>query len=249
MQKLLVKPNRKQLAIKNGEYDRGISIKKLIERDGNKCYLCNREVEFSNSTINPLYPNIEHVIPISRGGTHSWSNVKVACRYCNIHKSSMTLEEYLEVQEKPRTSPTEGLLTVRQLANNLKVSKQTINNNVPPGMEYKKINGMNYINTELALAIEKKIEVNRKRYNYENNVLEENKYISENQETLLKSEYIEILKEQIEVKDKQIESYYEVIGGLQETLRSMDIQTEQLESALEKQKPKKENWIKRVFNK
>ncbi len=239
MDKVLVSPNRKQIAIKNGKYEKGISIKKLIERDGDKCYLCNRKVEFSDSTINPLYPNIEHVIPISRGGTHSWDNVKVACRYCNIHKSSMTLEEYLEVQEKPNVSPTEGLLTVRQLADKLGVSKQTINNNVPPGKKYKKINGMNYINTELALAIEKKIEVNRNKYNYENNALKEvNGYSSEKQELLLKNEYIEILKEQIEVKDKQIESYHEVISGLQQTLLK-----------LKQEKPKKKNWLQRLFKK
>ena len=96
MEKTIVRPSRKQLAVKNGTYDIGITIHKLIERYGNVCYLCQKEVDFDKNSIHPLYPNIEHVIPISRGGTHSWDNVKVACRGCNVHKSSMMLEEYLE---------------------------------------------------------------------------------------------------------------------------------------------------------
>lgn len=72
----------------NGHYDDDITIQGLIARDGNKCYLCNKEVEFNNDSCSPRYPNIEHIKPRSKGGTHSYDNVKVACRDCNVRKGT-----------------------------------------------------------------------------------------------------------------------------------------------------------------
>ena len=34
----------------------------------------------------------DHVKPISKGGRDSWSNVVTACRRCNTHKGSRSLE-------------------------------------------------------------------------------------------------------------------------------------------------------------
>ena len=34
------------------------------------------------------YPSIDHVIPVSKGGTHTWDNVKLAHRHCNTMKSN-----------------------------------------------------------------------------------------------------------------------------------------------------------------
>jgi 5-methylcytosine-specific restriction endonuclease McrA len=32
------------------------------------------------------YPSIDHVRPLSKGGTHEWNNVKLAHRKCNWEK-------------------------------------------------------------------------------------------------------------------------------------------------------------------
>ena len=34
------------------------------------------------------YPSIDHIIPISKGGTHQWNNVQLAHRKCNRMKSN-----------------------------------------------------------------------------------------------------------------------------------------------------------------
>ncbi|MFC9724785.1 HNH endonuclease [Bacillus cereus] len=34
------------------------------------------------------YPSIEHIIPVSKGGTHTWDNVKLDHRKCNYLKSN-----------------------------------------------------------------------------------------------------------------------------------------------------------------
>ena len=101
----IANPERRQIsyrykqAVNNGEFNKDITIYKLIERDGERCYLCGENVLFSLDRYDLRYPTIEHVIPISRGGTHSWDNVKVACRDCNLRKSTMTDEEFLERRE------------------------------------------------------------------------------------------------------------------------------------------------------
>lgn len=91
------KHNKRMIAArKNGQFDADIDIYKLIERDGGQCYLCGDVVLFELHYNDAKYPTIEHVIPIAKGGTHSWDNVKVACRDCNNRKSTMTDEEYLK---------------------------------------------------------------------------------------------------------------------------------------------------------
>ena len=66
-----------------------------MEKDNNTCYLCGNEVNINDYYIDKKgvfiagnnYPSIEHVIPLSKGGTHTWDNVKLACRHCNSIKS------------------------------------------------------------------------------------------------------------------------------------------------------------------
>ena len=92
----LRKSERLKRARSNGQYDADIDIYKLIERDGGHCYLCGDDVLFSYHYNDPKYPTIEHVMPISKGGTHSWDNVKVACRECNTRKSTTLIDDYLK---------------------------------------------------------------------------------------------------------------------------------------------------------
>lgn len=74
--------------------DKGITLGKLYERDNGKCYLCgcvcnwNDYEERDNGAFiaGGSYPSIDHVVPISKGGMHSWENIRLACRKCNIEK-------------------------------------------------------------------------------------------------------------------------------------------------------------------
>ena len=74
--------------------DKGITLEKLFKRDGGICYLCGRSCDWNDFTMKDetfvageSYPSIEHVVPLSRGGEHSWENVRLACRHCNSLKS------------------------------------------------------------------------------------------------------------------------------------------------------------------
>ena len=35
----------------------------------------------------PMYPSIDHIYPVSKGGMHAWNNVQLAHRKCNTYKS------------------------------------------------------------------------------------------------------------------------------------------------------------------
>lgn len=53
----------------------------LRERDGNHCYLCRRD-------MTGLKGVVEHMIPLSRGGTNEPSNVALSCPDCNSRKGT-----------------------------------------------------------------------------------------------------------------------------------------------------------------
>ena len=60
--------------------------KALWHRDCGKCQYCQKIVTVSNATI-------DHVIPKSRGGQHTWENLVIACSKCNGKKANRLLTE------------------------------------------------------------------------------------------------------------------------------------------------------------
>lgn len=84
--------------IKQGEQE-DVNLDDLIKRDKGKCYLCGKKVakrrKFGRSQKRgnmSNYPTVDHVIPISRGGTHTWNNVKLAHFSCNSRKGGRMLK-------------------------------------------------------------------------------------------------------------------------------------------------------------
>lgn len=54
------------------------------------CFYCGRDDE-------PL--TIEHLVPLSRGGDHSISNIVLACMDCNRSKGAKTVDEFITYQD------------------------------------------------------------------------------------------------------------------------------------------------------
>lgn len=54
--------------------------------DGYTCQLCGGMVVFTESPYHPLYPTIDHIVPLSKGGKHEYANVQTAHRGCNSSK-------------------------------------------------------------------------------------------------------------------------------------------------------------------
>ena len=78
-------------------------IEILLQSDG-KCYYCN-----ANEGMNTLV--IEHMIPLSRGGTNTASNICAACRRCNNTKHTKTHDQFL--RERNTRNETSNQLFIK----------------------------------------------------------------------------------------------------------------------------------------
>ena len=69
-----------------------LSRRAVFTRDGQTCVYCGGSAT-----------SIDHVVPRSRGGTHTWDNVVAACRSCNARKENHTPEHVgLRLRHSPR---------------------------------------------------------------------------------------------------------------------------------------------------
>lgn len=61
---------------------------RVMERDGWRCQECRRSTPKSlRGTFQPRAPEMDHIIPISKGGPHTYLNTRCLCRECNAAKS------------------------------------------------------------------------------------------------------------------------------------------------------------------
>ncbi len=85
-----------------------IRLAYMIRRPHPRVKLCRREI-FIRDNFTCQYCGertrdltIDHVMPRSRGGVHSWENLVSACRPCNHHKGGKTLTEArLRLRQEP----------------------------------------------------------------------------------------------------------------------------------------------------
>ncbi|HET7237232.1 MAG TPA: HNH endonuclease [Actinomycetota bacterium] len=69
----------------------------VFARDDWVCQYCGAAAE-----------NLDHVIPRSRGGGHTWDNVVAACRRCNTRKENRLIEDAgLRLARRP-SAPRDG---------------------------------------------------------------------------------------------------------------------------------------------
>jgi 5-methylcytosine-specific restriction endonuclease McrA len=64
----------------------GLTKHRLFIRDRQVCAYCGGR--FSEGEL-----TVEHILPVSRGGRHEWTNVVTACRSCNTRKGNRRPEE------------------------------------------------------------------------------------------------------------------------------------------------------------
>lgn len=73
-----------------------LSRRAVFARDLNRCQYCGTAAE-----------NLDHVVPRSRGGLHTWENVVAACRPCNARKGDRTPHEAGMLLRASPTPPRE----------------------------------------------------------------------------------------------------------------------------------------------
>lgn len=71
-----------------------LSRRAVFARDSHRCQYCGEHAD-----------SIDHVVPRSKGGPHTWENVAAACRPCNLTKRDRTPDEAGMRLERPCRAP------------------------------------------------------------------------------------------------------------------------------------------------
>lgn len=69
---------------------------KVFERDGWRCHLCKRSTPKKlRGTCDGRAPELDHIQPLARGGSHTYANTACACRSCNQAKGARPMGQMM----------------------------------------------------------------------------------------------------------------------------------------------------------
>lgn len=80
---------RERCNCRGAEYDRSINLKNVINKFNGVCQICGKPVDINDrdgNVIGKMYPTIDQIKPLSKGGGHTWDNVQLAHLICNSRK-------------------------------------------------------------------------------------------------------------------------------------------------------------------
>lgn len=72
-----------------------VEAHKVYKRDKWRCGLCRKMVDPRLRHPDPMRVSLDHVIPISKGGSHTYANTQCAHLLCNIQKNNRGAGEQL----------------------------------------------------------------------------------------------------------------------------------------------------------
>jgi len=61
----------------------------IFKRDNNMCLLCNARFNLT----------IDHIIPLSKGGTNYYTNLQTLCHSCNLNKGCSNNRNYIDYRK------------------------------------------------------------------------------------------------------------------------------------------------------
>lgn len=67
--------------------------REIAERDGWRCQLCRKPVHPAKRHPDQMCASIDHIVPISQGGTDVRANVQLAHLFCNMSKGNRALPD------------------------------------------------------------------------------------------------------------------------------------------------------------
>lgn len=78
----------RKLGVTRETFDR----REIFERDGWVCGICGEDIDAEVEYPDPRSPSIDHIVPLSKGGTHERGNVQASHFRCNLRKSSKVVD-------------------------------------------------------------------------------------------------------------------------------------------------------------
>lgn len=80
-------------ARKHGVYIEVVKPSVVYKRDKWRCYLCGDKV-IKSLVYHPKQATLDHVIPMAKGGSHTYDNIRCCCHECNWRKGTSMPESY-----------------------------------------------------------------------------------------------------------------------------------------------------------
>lgn len=77
----------KRKAVKRRAFVERVHRSVVFKRCGGACHMCG-------AMVDPDRWHLDHVLPLVRGGEHSYANTAVACPSCNLQRGSKTMDEW-----------------------------------------------------------------------------------------------------------------------------------------------------------
>lgn len=81
--------NHRKRARKWGVAYETIRLADLMARDSGRCVVCGVKVKRTKKH-NKRRATLGHIVPVSKGGPHTWDNVQLECWQCNTSKGAVT---------------------------------------------------------------------------------------------------------------------------------------------------------------
>ncbi|TCD53838.1 endonuclease [Alloscardovia theropitheci] len=101
----------KQIRYRNGNRRRKLRARVIAAYD--TCWICGKPIDKSLKTPHPMSPEVDEIIPVSRGGSpFDWNNCRLAHRICNEIKSNHTVT-YARNKLKEREIQAEKTVNVK----------------------------------------------------------------------------------------------------------------------------------------
>lgn len=75
-------------ALRRGTATEPVNVATIYERDRWRCGLCSKRIDQALSYPHPMSRSIDHIVPLSCGGTHTAGNLQAAHLRCNVAKGN-----------------------------------------------------------------------------------------------------------------------------------------------------------------
>ncbi len=89
---MALRRHERQAAVSTGDK---VDLLAMYESDNMKCHYCGISLTHGHETYMPTH---DHIVPISKGGSHTLSNLVTSCRACNCAKKDIEYHTFIKKQ-------------------------------------------------------------------------------------------------------------------------------------------------------
>ena len=97
---------RSFVGLKDEDSDTNNRRKAIWARFEGRCFYCGTEVTYYNKKHNSL--EIDHVVPVSKGGSDDESNLACSCRNCNRSKNDLSANDFFAFRKLKKLPVSDG---------------------------------------------------------------------------------------------------------------------------------------------